>query len=47
MNRSIIDVHGGRCECTRGALYQFALPGKEKELMNSLRAVHEREALKK
>ena len=39
--RSIIDAHGGRlwadCNAPRGAVFQFTLPGAEKELMNSLR----------
>jgi len=37
--RSIIDAHGGRLwadvNAPRGALFQFTLPGDEKELMNS------------
>ena len=37
--RSIIDAHGGRLWADanepRGAVFQFTLPGVEKELMNS------------
>ena len=43
--RSIIDAHGGRLwadmNASRGAVFRFTLPGAEKELMNSLRAVHQ------
>ena len=42
--RSIIDAHGGRLWADanepRGAVFQFTLPGAEKELMNSPRAAH-------
>src|SRR6185295_448250 len=38
--RSIIDAHGGRLWAganePRGAVFQFTLPGEEKELVNSL-----------
>ena len=41
--RSIIDAHGGRLWADanepRGAVFQFTLPGAEKELMNLLQAV--------
>jgi C4-dicarboxylate-specific signal transduction histidine kinase len=43
--RSIIDDHGGRLwadvNVPRGAVFQFTLPGKEKELMNSLPAARQ------
>ena len=43
--RSIIDVHGGRLWAEpnepRGAVFQFALPCAEPELMDSLQAAHQ------
>jgi signal transduction histidine kinase len=43
--RSIIEAHGGRLWAAanepRGAVFQFTLPGKEKELMNSLPAARQ------
>jgi C4-dicarboxylate-specific signal transduction histidine kinase len=43
--QSIIDAHGGRlwAEANEpgGAIFQFTIPSAEKELMNSLQAVHE------
>jgi signal transduction histidine kinase len=40
--RSIVNAHGGRLwadvNVPRGAVFQFTLPGKEKEPMNSLPA---------
>ena len=42
--RSIIDAHGGRLWAEanepRGAVFQFTLPGADKEFTNSLRAAH-------
>jgi C4-dicarboxylate-specific signal transduction histidine kinase len=42
--RSIIDAHGGRLWAEanepRGAVFQFTLPGGERELTNPLRSVH-------
>jgi C4-dicarboxylate-specific signal transduction histidine kinase len=42
--RSIIDVHGGRlwaeANKPRGAVFQFTLPGAERELTNPVRSVH-------
>ena len=42
--RSIIDAHGGRlwadANAPRGAIFQFTLPGADKELTNSLRPAH-------
>jgi signal transduction histidine kinase len=43
--RSIIDAHGGRLwadvNAPLGALFQFTLPGEEKELMNCLPAARQ------
>ena len=43
--RSIIDAHGGRLWADanepRGAVFQFTLPGAEKEIMNSLPAAQQ------
>ena len=42
--RSIIDAHGGRLWADanepRGAVFQFTLPGAERELTNHLQASH-------
>ena len=42
--RSIIDAHGGRLWAEanepRGAVFQFSLPGSERELTNPLQAFH-------
>ena len=43
--RSIVNAHGGRLwadvNAPRGAVFQFTLPGEEKELMNSLPAARQ------
>jgi signal transduction histidine kinase len=43
--RSIVDAHGGRLcadvNVPRGAVFQFTVPGEEKELMNSLPAARQ------
>ena len=43
--RSIIDAHGGRLWADanepRGAIFQFTLPGADRELMNFLQAAHQ------